>query len=133
MFVNRIYYETFFVTAINQEPTSDGLSYIYCTPLMAKLGLQIHTVHKILICISCETAWLPSSIKTHLRGHKINFTSDEAAELIKTIVDSGVNQTYQVPIPKPGGPPVEHLKLYSTDSGCLGMQMQCKACFLQAH
>jgi Orsellinic acid/F9775 biosynthesis cluster protein D len=96
-------------------------NHIYGTSLLEKLGLRIHKAYRILICINCGIAWLPSSIKTHLAGHGIKFNSEQESELNKTIADCGVSQTHNVPVPKPGGPPVEHLKL-QPDGHC------CKYC-----
>jgi hypothetical protein len=106
------------LTVFSEEATVPGQSYIHSTPLLEKLGLRIHKAYKILICINCGIAWLPTSIKTHLAGHGIKFNSSQGSELSKTIADSDVFQTYNIPIPKPGGPPVEHLKLCSDGHCC---------------
>lgn len=80
-----------------------------CLEFLNSIGLQMHPKLKLLICLDCQYAYLPSRIFGHVKKHSI-----ERKDL-STVLAETVN-FLQIPsnpivIPKPNGLPIEGIKV----------------------
>jgi hypothetical protein len=77
--------------------TTNSISYLKSSPLFEQIGFRFHDLYKVMICITCKSAWLPSAIPGHLKNqHKIYLTSSERHQLLTTLQDWDALQSAKV-------------------------------------
>jgi Orsellinic acid/F9775 biosynthesis cluster protein D len=105
-------YLTLSFSAMTESSVLDGSkSYLLEDPFLDSIGLQLHVVYKVLICIACKAAKKPCDLKGHLKKHQLDLTKSQQSELESICKRLGVNPGSDVALPAPNGPPVEGLKL----------------------
>lgn len=76
-------------------------------PFLKIIDCAIHAKLKIIICLGCNTAKQPNSLKTHLVcQHGINIQNFNS-HLQDIIQKFGVHSDTEILLPPPGGCPIE--------------------------
>lgn len=56
------------------------------SPLLRTYGLAIETRHRLLLCLSCGSAVIPSQLKSHLYAkHAVKFSEDDRSTLLQLL------------------------------------------------
>lgn len=99
---------------------SSGLSALASHPILDCFGYRFHKSHRILICVACEFAVIPSSALGHANSqHNISSTQDEKANWNNLVTK--LNVTTQTSISPPSDrQPVELLQIHS-DAYCCNL------------
>ncbi|KAH0582235.1 hypothetical protein H2248_011880 [Termitomyces sp. 'cryptogamus'] len=94
--------------------------------ILKQLGLTFNSLYKILLCVSCQSAWKPSAIPGHLSSqHHITLTSQQKSNLAELASFLGVLESTEVG-PPIGNAPVSGLKIYNDAFLCT----RCSYCAL---
>jgi hypothetical protein len=92
---------------------------LFSTPLLAQVGLSIHTGFNIIICTSCGVAWKPSRIIGHIRRtHHIKITKVDEAKVMALIDGHKITDDTPVITPMPKLAPVELIKVHENGFCC---------------
>jgi hypothetical protein len=92
--------------------------------------LQVNDKHKILICMLCQYAIVPSQLTTHLRSHHSRLTTEQRRDYITKVNScSTLAKVHEAVIyPTPADPPVPSLPVYFDGLRCNGLGHQNIAC-----
>jgi len=92
---------------------SSKVSHLRTSPLLDYLGYRFHTMHSVMICVSCGCAVLPSGALGHVRNqHSIPVSKQQQELWNQTITEWDVTTNGSVPSPH-DRQPVELLKLHT--------------------
>jgi len=79
---------------------------------LGPLGVAIHRVLRVLICLACKSCFFPRDLRGHLKEHGIK-VADKAA-FLDACQRWGIHEQHSdVVYPAPRGPPVEVLTCYT--------------------
>jgi hypothetical protein len=86
--------------------------------------------HRILICLSCQYAIIPSQAKTHLQVYHKRLTVRQRRNITSKV--EGTTRLARVPedviYPEPSEPPVANLPVYFDGLKCTGITSQGNTC-----
>lgn len=78
---------------------------------LMSIGFRLHRGLKLLMCVECEHVCIPDKICGHLKSHNISRKNVEA--LLKELVGYyGIHEGSDIPMPEPGGPAIEGIKVW---------------------
>ena len=92
--------------------------------------LQVDDKHKILICMPCQYAIVPSQLTTHLRSHHSRLTIEQRRDFITKVNGcfTLANVHESVVYPTPTDPPVPSLPVYFDGLRCDALNHENIAC-----
>lgn len=108
-----------FVPSEEVAPLDGNRSYLVTDEFLTLKSLRVHSVYKTLHCVSCETAWEPSAMPSHLQSHGITITKQEQDHFAESLRNFNVISTAaEVKLPASRGPPVECLVIVQKGHCC---------------
>jgi superfamily II DNA helicase RecQ len=82
---------------------------------------MVYDQYRILVCIPCQFAVVPSQVREHLRAHHCRYSSQQRSDIINRVNSlTTLARTHaDVVYPSPTSKPVDHLPVYHDGLRCL--------------
>ncbi|TFK60733.1 hypothetical protein BDN72DRAFT_904719 [Pluteus cervinus] len=106
------------------QPTTK--SHLVTNRLLSRLGIRVHDVYKVAICVECQFAQPASGFYEHLERHGLDLHHNDEDLLKSTFTKLGVpSDVFSPHVPSPPPTAVELLKVFRHGRRCLN----CQQCF----